>query len=131
QRKISISVKTSSGREINLLQTFVISSNNSDSDIEKIEDSKPKNTLKKVKKRKHIKKRNRYDNKKNSDNEYYIVSDENNKIFDNKKPKIDEDIDNNIDKSIDDMEYKYNKTNFEEFELLLKQENFSTLYDLK
>ncbi|CAG8820209.1 6421_t:CDS:1, partial [Dentiscutata erythropus] len=43
----SISVKTSSGREINLLNTFVISSDDSDSDIEKIEDSKPKNTLKK------------------------------------------------------------------------------------
>ncbi|CAG8603011.1 11179_t:CDS:2, partial [Dentiscutata erythropus] len=54
---------------------------------------------------------------------------ENNKIFDNKKPKIDED--DNIDKSINDMEYKYNKTNFEDFKLLLKQENFLTLYDLK
>ncbi|CAG8680998.1 17843_t:CDS:2 [Dentiscutata erythropus] len=162
----SISVKTSSGREINLLQTFVISSDDSDFDIEKIEDSKPKNTLKKVKKGKHTKKRNRYDNKKNSDDEYYIVSNgsdnieyeiyeneiellkkesknfinnwnhkENKinqtKIFDNKKPKIDENIDDNIDESIDDMGYKYNETNFENFELLLKQENFSTLYDLK
>ncbi|CAG8765725.1 18398_t:CDS:2, partial [Dentiscutata erythropus] len=111
----SISVKTSSGREINLLNTLVISSDDSDSDIEKIEDLKPKNTLK----------------KKNSDDEYHIVSDNSNnieyevyenefellkresenfinnwnrkenknKIFNNKKPKIDENIDNNIDET--------------------------------
>ncbi|CAG8803594.1 8565_t:CDS:2, partial [Dentiscutata erythropus] len=38
----SISVKTSSGRKINLLNTLVISSGDSDFDIEKIEDLKPK-----------------------------------------------------------------------------------------
>ncbi|CAG8817511.1 6593_t:CDS:2, partial [Dentiscutata erythropus] len=49
---------------------------------------------------------------------------ENNKIFNNKKLKIDE----NIDESINDMGYKYNETNFEDFELLLKEENLSTQY---
>ncbi|CAG8748728.1 6654_t:CDS:1, partial [Dentiscutata heterogama] len=43
----------------------------------------------------------------------------------NEKTKINDDIDE------DGMKYKYNETNFEDFDLLLKEENFSTQYKLK